>query len=110
MIFYLTYNSVPELKVLSPAKRIEVIRAAGRAFGRTPQFWRIWWFTIFISFGSGFGAALLVLFAFHGSSASACGAFTVCLLIGYTIAFHVRMHYLRPHIRDYLSQPPNNAA
>jgi hypothetical protein len=109
-MIHLTYNSVPELKPLSQSKRIEVLREAGKGFGRTPQFKRVWWFTILMTFGLGIVAALLFVFAFHGSALASGWIFTACLIVGYTVAFQVRMHYLRPHIRDYLAQTPKNAA
>jgi hypothetical protein len=109
-MIHFTYNSVPELKPLSQSKRIEALRSAGRAFGRTPQFRRVWWFTIFMTFGFAIIAALLFVFSFHGSLTASGWIFTACLIVGYTIAFQLRMHYLRPHIRNYLAQTPNNAA
>jgi hypothetical protein len=109
-MIHLTYNSVPELKPLSQLDRIEVLRAAWRAYGRTTQFRRARWFSVFMICGFGPIAALLVVFWFHGSLLTASWTFVACLIVGYTIAFQVHMHYLRPHIRDYLAQTPRNAA
>jgi hypothetical protein len=47
---YLTYGAVPELAPLSPAKRVEVIRASGGRFGKTQQFMRVWWLGAILSF------------------------------------------------------------
>jgi len=80
--------------------------SAGGAFGKTPMFRKVWWLTIFLSFGLGLGIALAILMIFYSLPIALWG-YCCSLLVGYTVAFNVRIHYLRPHIREYLANREN---
>ena len=100
---YLTYGSVPELAALPLARRNEVLRASGGRFGKTPQFMRVWWLGVTLSFvvPSVVGAMVFLLI---GSLTAALYSAVGVGLAGYTAWFHVRTSCLRPHIRAYLSE------
>jgi hypothetical protein len=99
---YLTYGAVPELAPLSSAKRLEVIRASGGRFGKTPQFMRVWWLGVALILVLPLAVGLLVYFSKAGP-VPACWFAIGSGLAGYATWFHVRTSCLRPHIRAYLA-------
>lgn len=100
---FLSYKAVPELAPLSPTKRIEVLRASGLRFGKTPQHMRVWWLGVVLSLWIPAGVGLV---AYLWSEDSGWGvlSFVVVGLLGYSAWFHIHTNCLRPHIRAYLAE------
>jgi hypothetical protein len=101
-VLYLTYSQIPELKSVPRDQWRTVLVSAGKAYGKTPLFWKIWWLTIFLTFGLGLGVSFAISMV-GGEYTTALWAFTVTGLLGYTLAFSIRTSCLRPHIRQYLA-------
>ena len=100
---FLSYEAVPELAALSPAKRIEVVRASGGRFGKTPQFKRVWLLGVVLTLGIPSVVSFTTYFWFNDFRWAG-WSFIGTLFLGYCAWFHIRTSCLRPYIRTYLSE------
>ena len=100
---FLTYEAVPELAPLSPAKRVEVLLASGGRFGKTPQYKRVCWFGVILSVYIP-ATVGLVIYLWSNNPNWACWSSVGIGLLGYSTWFHIRTSCLRPHIRAYLAE------
>src|SRR5271154_7274171 len=97
---FLSYKAVPELAALSPARQIEVVRASGGRFGKTPQHRHVWWLGVILSFYIPTIVWSTTYLWSHNSSWAIWSAIATGIL-GYSTWFHIRTSCLRPYIRAY---------
>jgi hypothetical protein len=103
-MLYLTSKSVPELSSLSSFERVKVIVAAERASEATVQSKRMKWaWAIFCGY---LPLAVLLIAQDHLGLSSWVGLvlFVLSFIAGLGICEHLRMHYLRPYMQEYLAK------